>query len=100
MSTPTNNNTNNNTSNADLPAKLYQECVTLVCVLVEQSQGMPTIADGLGARRTAIRALERAYVSPQFPPDPRADYPATTAPTEHIPRRSPSLRRGLPAIHA
>ena len=61
---------------------------------------MPTIADGLGARRTAIRALERAYVSPQFPRVPRADYPASTAPTEHIPRRSPSLCRGLPAVHA
>ena len=79
MSTPTNNNTNNNT------AELYQECATLVRVLVEQSQGMPTIADGLGARRTAIRALERAYVSPQCPQVPRADYPTSTAPTEHIP---------------
>ena len=84
MSTPTNNNTNNNTD-ADLPAELYQECATLVRVLVEQSQGMPTIANGLGARRTAIRALERAYVSPQSPRVPRADYPACTAPTEHIP---------------
>ena len=87
MSTPTNNNTNNNTADADLPAELYQECATLVRVLVEQSQGMPTIADGLGACRTAIRALERAYISPQFPqvPPPRADYSACTAPTEQVP---------------
>ena len=85
MSTPTNNNTNNNTADADLPAELYQECATLVRVLVEQSQGMPTIADGLGARRTAIRALERAYVSPRCPRVPRADYPTSTAPTEHLP---------------
>ena len=85
MSTPTNNSNNNNSSDADLPAELYQECATLVRVLVEQSQGMPTIADGLGARRTAIRALERAYVSPQCPRVPRADYPTSTAPTEHLP---------------